>query len=84
MVETYVKRAEDMEGTNANLIPGLLEAILVDYSSNVPAARDAEVLNLMATIFGVLGVSITILDQRSPAEEDTSPRLYSVTKYLRS
>lgn len=57
MVETYIRRAEDLEGTNANLIPGLLEAVLVDYQRNVPAARDAEVLNLMATIIGVLGVS---------------------------
>lgn len=59
LVETYIRRAEDLEGTNANLIPGLLEAVLVDYQRNVPAARDAEVLNLMATIIGVLGVSIT-------------------------
>lgn len=57
LVETYIRRAEDLEGTNANLIPGLLEAVLVDYQRNVPAARDAEVLNLMATIIGVLGVS---------------------------
>ena len=57
LVETYIKRAEDLEGTNANLIPGLLEAVLGDYARNVPPARDAEVLNLMATIVGVLGVS---------------------------
>lgn len=55
LVETYIKRAEDLEGTNANLIPGLLEAVLGDYQRNVPPARDAEVLNLMATIVGVLG-----------------------------
>jgi len=58
LVETYIKRAEDLAGTNANLIPGLLEAVLGDYARNVPPARDAEVLNLMATIVGVLGVSI--------------------------
>jgi exportin-1 len=56
LVETYIKRAEDLDGTNANLIPGLLEAVLGDYQRNVPPARDAEVLNLMATIVGVLGV----------------------------
>ena len=60
LVETYIRRAEDLEGTNANLIPGLLEAVLVDYQRNVPAARDAEVLNLMATIIGVLGVSRSV------------------------
>ncbi|TKY89290.1 hypothetical protein EX895_001821 [Sporisorium graminicola] len=50
LVETYVKRAEDLESVNSNLIPSLLDAILGDYNRNVPAARDAEVLNVMATI----------------------------------
>jgi hypothetical protein len=57
LVETYVRKAEDLEGVNANLIPGLLDAILGDYNRNVPAARDAEVLNVMATIVSKLGVS---------------------------
>ncbi len=57
LVETYVKKAEDLDGVNANLIPGLLDAILGDYNRNVPAARDAEVLNVMATIVSKLGVS---------------------------
>lgn len=55
LVETYVKKAEDIEGVNQNLIPGLLEAILGDYNRNVPTARDAEVLNVMATIVSKLG-----------------------------
>lgn len=55
LVETYVKKAEDLDGVNQNLIPGLLDAILGDYNSNVPAARDAEVLNVMATIVSKLG-----------------------------
>lgn len=55
LVETYVKKAEDLEGVNANLIPGLLDAILGDYNRNVPPARDAEVLNVMATIVSKLG-----------------------------
>ncbi|KAJ1026770.1 hypothetical protein NDA16_002067 [Ustilago loliicola] len=50
LVETYVKRAEDLEAVNVNLIPSLLDAILGDYNRNVPVARDAEVLNVMATI----------------------------------
>lgn len=57
MVETYVRKAEDLDGVNTNLIPGLLDAILGDYNRNVPAARDAEVLNVMATIVSKLGVS---------------------------
>jgi hypothetical protein len=53
-VETYVKKADDLDGVNQNLIPGLLDAILGDYNRNVPAARDAEVLNVMATIISRL------------------------------
>ena len=56
LVETYVKKAEDLDGVNVNLIPGLLDAILGDYTRNVPAARDAEVLNVMAVIVSKLGV----------------------------
>ena len=46
-----------MDGVNKNLIPGLFDAILGDYNKNVPAARDAEVLNVVATIVSKLGVS---------------------------
>jgi exportin-1 len=38
------------------MIPPLLDAILGDYHRNVPEARDAEVLNVMATITSRLGV----------------------------
>ena len=57
LVEMYIKKAEDLEGVNTTLIPNLLEAVLGDYARNVPAARDAEVLNVMATIMNKLGVS---------------------------
>ncbi|CAE6515901.1 Exportin-1 [Rhizoctonia solani] len=50
LMETYVKKAEDLDTLYANFIPPLLEAVLGDYSRNVPHARDAEVLNVMATI----------------------------------
>lgn len=59
LVETYVKRADDLETVNRELIPSLLEAILGDYSRNVPAARDAEVLNVVATITTRLGRLLT-------------------------
>lgn len=55
-METFIKKAEDLEAVNANFMPPLLDAILGDYNRNVPAARDAEVLNVMATIIGRLGV----------------------------
>lgn len=63
LVETYVKKAEDLDGVNVNLIPGLLDAILGDYTRNVPAARDAEVLNVMAVIVSKLGVSTPLRRQ---------------------
>ena len=56
LVETYIQKAEDLESFNGDFLPPLLEAILGDYRSNVPAARDAEVLNLTATITNRLGV----------------------------
>ncbi|KAJ7752019.1 CRM1 C terminal-domain-containing protein [Mycena metata] len=59
LMETYIKKAEDLDAVNANFIPPLLDAILGDYSRNVAAARDAEVLNVMATITGRLGPLLT-------------------------
>jgi len=59
LMETYIKKAEDLESVNLNFMPPLLDAILGDYQSNVPTARDAEVLNVMATITGRLGPLLT-------------------------
>jgi exportin-1 len=55
-METYVKKAEDLDTLYTNFIPPLLEAVLGDYNRNVPHARDAEVLNVMATITSRLQV----------------------------
>jgi len=60
-METYIRKAEDLEAVNTNFIPPLLDAILGDYTRNVPTARDAEVLNVMATITGRLGVGFLAL-----------------------
>ncbi|KAI0041543.1 hypothetical protein FA95DRAFT_1683146 [Auriscalpium vulgare] len=59
LVETYIKKAEDLEAVSTNMIPPLLDAILNDYNRNVPEARDAEVLNVMATITSRLGALLT-------------------------
>jgi len=59
LMETYVKKAEDLEAVNANFMPPLLDALLGDYHRNVPSARDAEVLNVMATIISRLGPLLT-------------------------
>lgn len=61
LVETYIKKAEDLEAVNINFIPPLLDAVLGDYNRNVPTARDAEVLNVVATIVARLGVR-SVLD----------------------
>lgn len=59
LMETYIKKAEDLEIVNSNFIPPLLDAILGDYNRNVATARDAEVLNVMATITSRLGPLLT-------------------------
>ena len=64
LMETFIKKSEDLEAVNSNFMPPLLDAILGDYNRNVPAARDAEVLNVMGTIIGRLGVSTSTSLQR--------------------
>jgi len=50
LIDSYVQKADDHEMVNSNIVPPLLDAVLVDYNRNVPDARDAEVLNVMTTI----------------------------------
>lgn len=57
LIDTYVQKADDLEMVNSNIVPALLEAVLVDYNRNVPDARDAEVLDVMTTIVTKLHVS---------------------------
>ncbi|KAF9466324.1 CRM1 C terminal-domain-containing protein [Collybia nuda] len=59
LMETYIRKAEDLEAVNSSFMPPLLDAILGDYNRNVPTARDAEVLNVMATITSRLGPLLT-------------------------
>jgi exportin-1 len=56
LIETYVEKADDLEMVRTNIVPALLDAVLVDYNRNVPAARDAEVLKVMSVIIGKLSV----------------------------
>ena len=58
LMETYIRKADDIEAVYNNFIPPMLDAVLGDYSRNVPAARDAEVLNVMATITSRLDVCL--------------------------
>ncbi|ORY74870.1 Crm1-K1 [Protomyces lactucae-debilis] len=59
LIEAYVECADDLSSVSNNLIPPLLEAVLSDYNRNVPDARDAEVLNMMAAVISRLGGLIT-------------------------
>ncbi|KAL2051606.1 hypothetical protein ABVK25_008020 [Lepraria finkii] len=54
LIQIYVEKADDSEMVNANIVPPLLDAVLVDYNRNVPDARDAEVLDVMTTIISKL------------------------------
>lgn len=59
LIETYVEKAEDLQMVRTNIVPALLEAVLVDYNRNVPNARDAEVLKVMSVIITKLSVRWT-------------------------
>ncbi|KAF8544087.1 CRM1 C terminal-domain-containing protein [Trichophaea hybrida] len=54
LIDIFVQKADDLEMVNNNIVPPLLDAVLVDYNRNVPDARDAEVLNVMSTIISKL------------------------------
>jgi len=50
LIETYVEKAEDLQAVRAQMVPQLLDSVLVDYNRNVPGARDAEVLRAMSVV----------------------------------
>ncbi|KAI8975726.1 nuclear export factor CRM1 [Mycotypha africana] len=54
LIDTYVEHTNDINELNTTMVEPFLEAVLSDYSSNVDAARDAEVLNVIATIVNKL------------------------------
>lgn len=56
LINTYVDKADDLEMIHSSIVPKLLEAVLLDYKSNVPDAREAEVLNVMTSIINKLHV----------------------------
>jgi len=56
LINTYVEKSDDNEMIHNNIVPKLLEAVLIDYKNNVPDAREAEVLNVMTTIINKLHV----------------------------
>lgn len=58
LVQTYVEHAEDRQMVVRDLVPPLLDCILGDYSQTVASAREAEVLNVTATIIEQLKAGI--------------------------
>jgi len=57
LIETFVEKAEDLQAVRTQMVPQLLDSVLVDYSRNVPGARDAEVLRAMTVMITKLSVS---------------------------
>jgi exportin-1 len=50
LIETFVDKAEDLQAVRTQMVPQLLDSVLVDYSRNVAGARDAEVLKAMTAM----------------------------------
>uniref|UniRef100_A0A8C1H6C3 Exportin-1 n=1 Tax=Cyprinus carpio carpio TaxID=630221 RepID=A0A8C1H6C3_CYPCA len=59
LISGWVSRSNDPQMVGENFVPPLLEAVLIDYQRNVPAAREPEVLSTMATIVNKLAAHIT-------------------------
>lgn len=55
MIETYIDKADNLEEIVRDLAQPLFGAVLEDYNSNVPDARDAEVLNCMTALVSKVG-----------------------------
>lgn len=59
LIEIFIEKSEDPQTVTQNFIPPLLEAVLGDYKTNIPDARDPEVLSVMATVVNKLQGAIT-------------------------
>jgi len=59
LISGWVSRSNDPQMVAENFVPPLLDAVLLDYQKNVPAAREPEVLSTMATIVNKLESHIT-------------------------
>ena len=63
LIETFVDKAEDLQAVRMQMVPQLLDTVLVDYNRNVPGARDAEVLKAMTAIITKLS---TLMEDQVP------------------
>ena len=68
LISLWVSKTNDIRLVADNFVDPLLDAVLIDYRSNVPAAREPEVLSTMATIVtrleGILTPKIAVLELR--------------------
>lgn len=55
LIEAFVSKATDLEHVCTDMVPGLLQAVLDDYRTNLPDAREAEVLHCMDTLVSRVG-----------------------------
>lgn len=56
LIDNYIEQAEDMASVDQNMIGPFFEAVLLDYRESVDITREAEVLNVLATMVNKLGV----------------------------
>lgn len=59
LVGSWISKSDDIELVRESYLPPLLEAVLGDYETNIPEARDAEVLSTMHKIVSKLRGDIT-------------------------
>ncbi|CCH43345.1 Exportin-1 [Wickerhamomyces ciferrii] len=55
LIEAYISKGENLEQIVKSIVEPLFSTILDDYKSNVPDARDAEVLNCLTTVVSKVG-----------------------------
>lgn len=55
MIETYINQADNLQEITRDLAQPLFAAVLEDYRTNVPDAREAEVLNCMTALVSKVG-----------------------------
>lgn len=55
LVEAYISKADNLEQVVSTLVEPLFSTILEDYKTNVPDARDAEVLSCLTVVVSKVG-----------------------------
>ncbi|KAK2194302.1 hypothetical protein NP493_116g05018 [Ridgeia piscesae] len=63
LISGWVSRSNDPQMVAENFVPPLLDAVLLDYQKNVPAAREPEVLSTMTSIVNRLESHIKDIPQ---------------------